>query len=656
MRAPALLGLLAVTAIASAIGSSRSPAEDAPEETDLALQSRRGSEYRERPLVRLLGPLEIAVGKQSLGPGDLGGVRPKQVLEILLAARGHRVPTDRIAELLWGEERPRDVAGSIQTFISVLRRHLAPDRDRSRQLVVTEQEAYRFETDLVELDLDLFDQLLERAAREPTRQARRLLEQALALVGGEVLEDEPYARWAQDVRDSYQGRILGAHLEAADAALAERDFATALVHSDSGAALDRFSERAHRTAMLALYARGRQHEALARYRTLRSLLAEELGLEPTSETRALEAAILRQEDVHSLLPRPIVRVGVPTADGSLQLLGRKRELEILEPAVEQALAGSFALVQIEGDAGLGKTRMLDEIAELSGRARVGRAECSSLEQHLPYVPLAAALRDAGIEFDGAGPALARILPELALNRPAREYTEVETLEALVRVLSDHEPVVLLLDDLHCADHATITALDYLQHRLAGVSGAIVTTIRTVYAPADHPIRRLRPSTEIRLCPLTAADLEPLGIPRLYESTGGNPRFVTDAMANGNHHALSPSLTETILSQLRTEGRRAFRILLAASLLTPPLEPEPLAAMLELDVGELTEQLERLCERRILRVEGYGFRFRYDLVRAVLYYSLSPARRRILRERLAASEPDLRFAPTPTLGWDEEEYR
>lgn len=652
MRAPAWLGLLALLTTASAVGSPRSRVRGARVQSDEFATS---DPHRERPLIRLFGPLEIAVGERTLGPADLGGVRPKQVLEILLAARGHRVPTDRIAELLWGGERPRDVAGSIQTFISVLRRHLVTDRDRGRELVVTEQEAYRFATDLADLDLDLFDQLLERAAREPTRQARRSLEQALALVEGDVLEDEPYALWAQDVRGSYQGRILGAHLEAADAALAERDLAAALVHSESGAALDRFSERAHRTAMLALYARGRQHEALARYRTLRSLLAEELGLEPTAETRALEAAILRQEEVDSLLPRQITRAGEPASDGPVRLLGRRHELELLEQAIEQALDGSFGLVQIEGDAGLGKTRLLDEVAELCGSARVGRAQCSSLEQHLPYVPLAAALRDAGIELDGAAPALGRILPELALARPAREDTEVETLEALVRVLAEQEPVVLLLDDLHRADHATIAALDYLQHRLAGVAGAIVTTFRTVHAPADHPVRQLRPSTEIRLCPLTAEELEPLGIPRLHEATGGNPRFVTDTIASGNRLELSASLTETLLSQLRAEGRRAYRILLAASLLTPPFAPEPLAATLELDVGQLIEQLERLCERRILRVDGYGFRFRYDLVRAVLFYSLSPARRRILRDQLAETEPDRRFAPIPALGSDEKGY-
>src|SRR5439155_18343368 len=105
----------------------------------------------DRVAVRLFGPLTIHDGPCKLGPRDLGGARPKQVLEILLAARGHHVPSDRLFELLWGEERPKHAANSLQTFVSVLRRHLTADRERARRLIVTEPEAYRFDSDLIDL-------------------------------------------------------------------------------------------------------------------------------------------------------------------------------------------------------------------------------------------------------------------------------------------------------------------------------------------------------------------------------------------------------------------------------------------------------------------------------------------------------------------------
>jgi DNA-binding winged helix-turn-helix (wHTH) protein len=93
-------------------------------------------------VIRVFGVLGVEDGLRTLGARDLGGARPKQVLEILLAARGHRVSTDRLAELLWGDARPQNSIGSIQTFVSALRRRLAPDRERARELVITEPAAY----------------------------------------------------------------------------------------------------------------------------------------------------------------------------------------------------------------------------------------------------------------------------------------------------------------------------------------------------------------------------------------------------------------------------------------------------------------------------------------------------------------------------------
>jgi PAS domain S-box-containing protein len=592
-------------------------------------------------VIRLFGPLAVEEGGRTLGPRDLGGKRPKQVLEILLAAGGHPVPTDRLADLLWGGELPQNAAGSIQTFVSVLRRHLTSDRDRARELVVTEAEAYRFATNLIERDLDRFDELLERSAREPTHDARRSLAQALELVRGEVLEDEPYAAWAQDLRGTYQGRVLGAHLDAAEAALAELDYGDALAHAEAGAALDRFSERAHRIAMLALYALGRQHDALETYRGFRARLDEELGLEPTSETRALESAILRREDPRSLLPRPIRPTGANASARPVRLLGRMNELDALERAARQALDGSFALIQIDGEAGFGKTRLLDELAATLVGVRVGRASCSELERHLPYVPLAAALRDAftGAELDGKRlPALREILPELALGEP-REFGQVDALEALVALLADHAPLTLLLDDLQWADPTTLAALRYLQGRRAVLRAAVVTAVRPDEMPPDHPVRLLHPDTRVQLKPLTAAELAPLGIPDLHEATGGNPRFVNETVANGTPPDLSSTFAESLLARCRAEGAWTYRVLVAASVLEQPFEPEPLAALLRVDAAELIEELERLCEGRILRIDGLRFRFRYDLLREALLESLSPARQRLLQERLEHSADD-----------------
>lgn len=597
--------------------------------------------------IRLFGSLEIRDGERVLGPADLGGVRPKQVLELLLAARGHHVSTARIADQLWGEEPPRDTAAAIQTFVSVLRRRLVEDRERARGLVVTEAEGYRFATQEVELDLDRFDELLEQSARQSTRAARRSLERALALVRGDVLEDEPYALWAQDLRSTYRGRVLGARVDAGEAALAELDYAGALAHAQAAASLDDFGEHAQRLQMVALYALGRQHEALETYRRFRARLDDELGLTPTDQTRAVEAAILRQEDVRALLPRPIGEQSA-VSGGALRLLGRTEELASLDHGVRAALDGSFAFVRLEGEAGFGKTRLLDEFAATIVGARVGRARCSALEQHLPYVPLAAALREAIGEESLERmhvPALRAVFPELTVDADADGRPEVETLEALVELVTAHAPLVLFLDDLHWADASTIAAIAYLRRRCSSVPAAVVAAVCREQGPPENPVHDLCSDTYVRLGPLSEADVAPLRIADLHAATGGNPRFVAEAAAHVGAPAHESVFGEALIAECRAEGPLAYRALLTASLLDEPFEPEPLAAAIRVDPIELVEELERLCERRILRVDGPRFRFRYPLVRDVLAASLSPARKRLLHaqlqgrgDALAASRP------------------
>jgi DNA-binding SARP family transcriptional activator len=586
--------------------------------------------------ISLFGPVTVAHGERKLGPGDFGGNRPKQVLEVLLAARGRSVPVDRIAEMLWGEHLPDNFVASIQTFVSALRRHLCADARCARELVVTERGAYRFATSLATIDLDRFDELLERAGRATTDTARHCLIEALSLARGEVLEDEPYADWAQELRGTYRGRVIGANLEAADAALAAHDYRAGLSYSQAAAGLDRFSETAHRTSMLALYAMGRSHEALEGYRRVRSLLVGELGLEPGVETRALEAAILRREHVASLLPRPSREIQLRSPGRPwLLFLGRRAELSALDRVLATALSGECAVVLVDGEAGVGKTRLLDEFASTLGGLRVGRARCSALERHLARVPLAAALRTAldPTDLDPTQlPALRGILPELGLREPATGFGEVDTLEAIAEVIRRNAPLILLLDDLHLADASTVAALEYLRRRLATDPVMILGALRGEDTPPDHPVRRLAVTETIQLEPLTHEELAPLGIPDVHERTGGHPSLVADLIADDSRPDLRGSLGELLIARCRGEGAVAFRILLTAATLPQPFEPDVLAALLETDPAELIERLEGLCDRRILRVDGLRFRFRYAIVRDVLAASLSPARRRLLHER------------------------
>ncbi len=312
--------------------------------------------------VRLFGPLSITVGDVVLGPREFGGIKPKQILEILLLERGRTVSKDRLANWVWGESLPRNVTATLETYVSNIRAAFGRDRIGHR-LVVTERDAYRIEPSLCEIDLDVFDRTL--ATRHASPALAATLESALAIARGEVLEDEPWSEWAEVPRERYRRETMRARLDLAELLLAERDFGAAALHAELGMATEALDERAVRLTMVARYAMGRQGEALDAYRRCRGVLAKEIGLEPTAETKALETAILRQEPVENLLPAG-TRAGTPTRPSR----GARSSLELHlgpggDPAevAELALAGALALAHVGG----GETavvRLLEDAARL----------------------------------------------------------------------------------------------------------------------------------------------------------------------------------------------------------------------------------------------------------------------------------------------------
>jgi DNA-binding SARP family transcriptional activator len=601
---------------------------------------------------RLFGPIELADGSRRLGPRDMGGRKAKQVLELLLTARGHSVTKDRLADRLWGEALPKRAFAALENYVSLLRRQL--DRvGRGRDLVVTEPGGYRLAAGRVDLDLDRFDERITAAGRTGTRMARMLLDEAVAAgARGEVLEDEPYAEWAEELRRTYRARLLGVRLDAAESALAERDTRSAIDHAVAAMAIDPYAERAHRLAMLARYAQGEQRESLAGYQRLRSLLSQDLGLEPAPQTRQVQAAILAQQDPVSLLPRPLERQGPPLRPKDAPLVGRRAELGRLESLIGEACDSTLAIAVVEGEDGAGKTRLLDELADRLPGLGLGRGACSELERHLPYVPLASALREAlgAPAIAGAGlPALATVFPELSPVPGDPPASEAAALESVIRLWRSHAPLVLLLDDLHWADPATLAALAYLHRRSAVLPGAVIATVSAEQALTSRQLHRLPASDRIALPPLSPGELAEAGLEHLHAPTHGHPRLLAATLAAGDRAQVLASLADVLLARCRAEGSEAYSLLVCASALDQPFDPAVLAQAAGQGLGEVISRLESLREHRVLEAAGLAYQFRHEMVRDVLGQSLSPALRRFLTERAeqarATPEPPTTTSPS-----------
>ena len=162
----------------------------------------------------LLGPLVVTTAHRTLRGRDFGGAKPRGVLELLLLARGKSVNKDVLADALWGTAPPKNVAGTIEQYVSLLRRRLCRrvvdptepgDRHRNARL------SPRHVGDLASTSIASTPSIV-RAEHVDVAARRDLLSEAVALAVGDLLEDEPYAPWVQWERHVYRGRISRAHM------------------------------------------------------------------------------------------------------------------------------------------------------------------------------------------------------------------------------------------------------------------------------------------------------------------------------------------------------------------------------------------------------------------------------------------------------------
>ncbi len=590
------------------------------------------------------------VVRTELGVRDFPGIKPKQLLEILVMERGHSVSKSRLADLLWPTQLPRNYIATLETYVSVLRQTLEPGVRARESVIRTEHGGYRLDLadGRVSVDLDEFDERVRSVAGLDPVAALGALRQALGLIRGRVFEDEPNADWAEQIRTTYQVRHVQALIDAGRLALLTGEPTAALGYAEEAVALNPLAESAYQVLMTAAYSLWRQEEALRAYERCRRLLAEELGADPMDETVALHLAILRHEDVAGLLPRLPAADATPTSAapaavpaapvGRPGLLGRTGELARLEAAARDALTGRMSLLLVGGEPGMGKTHLVDALVDRLG-VRSGQNRCSDLEAELPYVALALALRPL-LAPDSADvtPVLSDLLRRADEARPFDRFARLRAMEDLAKVLGTAEPFVLVLDDAQWADDDTIATLNYLRRRSPGAPAAVVLTCRREALQRDA-FRNLAVDLRVDLDVLSSADLAPLGRPDLHEATGGHPMFVSgwlQAREQGLIETYPAAIRERVITRCWDLGPQAYRLLSAISALGHAVRPELLAALVGTGVEDIAEELERLAERRLLAVDRDGsVRFRHVAERELLAETMSPVKRQLLVQRAAA---------------------
>jgi predicted ATPase/DNA-binding SARP family transcriptional activator len=303
-------------------------------------------------LVSLLGPTEVDVGA---GPIPIAGAKLQALLTLLALAAPRPVSDDRLIDELWGDDQPSKPANALQAQVSQLRRLLG------RDAVVRTGSGYVLTVDASGVDATRLEQLVQEgrsASRHGEhRTAAEHFVSAVGLIRGPPLVDVLDHRFAHEAGPRLDELVISAHEGLVDAELASGRHAEMLGPLTELVRAHPLWERFHAQLILALFRCGRQSDALRAYRQARTVLAEEVGLEPGPELQALERAVLAH-DPSLAAPVSLASAGdhaaLPTSLTSF--VGRADELRALEEAMARA-----QLVTVVGPAGAGKTRLALEI-------------------------------------------------------------------------------------------------------------------------------------------------------------------------------------------------------------------------------------------------------------------------------------------------------
>jgi DNA-binding SARP family transcriptional activator/class 3 adenylate cyclase len=598
---------------------------------------------------RVLGPLEVE-GPDGLLP--LGGVNQRVVLASLVLDANRVVSIDTLVENVWGANPPDRPAVALQGYVSSLRKVLEPHRTSgtASKIIVTQKPGYVLRVSPEALDLLSFRRHLDeaRAARSAgdLERAADRFRAALDLWRGPALADLAFESFAEAPAAALEELRLGALEDRIDVDL-ERGLHGALV-AELEVLVDAhpLRERLRAQLMLALYRAGRPAHALRVYEDTKRVLHDELGIEPDEPLRSLERRILERDlglDVAptSLLAAPSLVGGAAPAPTSVPIalteaaapvfVGRTAELSQLESMLAETLRGARRMALVGGEPGIGKTRLLTELAQRASDEGVivlyGRADDETVVPFQPFVealrPYAAtlsadALRDSlrslGSELAILLPELASVVPEWsqpsALEPEIARYHMFEAVAGFVDAVVCARPVLLLLDDLQWADTATLQLLGRIARDQERGQLLVVGTHRSNAFDSGDPLGR-------SLGPLGDSDITRLDLPGL------SAEEVTAFLAAWTGADSPPALGRALRD--RTDGNPFFLVETVRHLaeIGEPIGPDTRPSSLAADRGVAATvrgviarrlvDLDERCARTLDVAAIVGRRFDLELV-------------------------------------------
>lgn len=551
--------------------------------------------------IHLLGGFRLE-GEDEALPA-LAQPRLQNLLAYLLLHRQAPVPRQQLAFALWPDSTETQAHSNLRNLLHRLRAAL-PGSEQSIQF--DRNQVWWRQPDACWLDVAAFDAALAQAATAEAAgdlpAACQALATAVGFYEGDLLPT-CYDDWIAAERE----RLHQVHLRALSrlVTLLEglRAYDEAIRYAQRLAQQDLLHEPAVQRLMRLHLASGNRADALRVYHACATLLRRELGVDPSTETQAIHLQVLNAEDA------PVAAASsLPSIP---PLVGRQAEWTQLLGVWRRAAAGHPQMVLLDGETGIGKTRLIEELIRwVTARQQTAVwIGCAATEHALPYAPVAALLRVSALNnrltrlAPGWLGEISRLLPELAATQPGlpssgpmtEPWQRQRLFQALAEVILSADPhgfaraapLLLCLDDLQWADPDTLDWLLYLLNAAGAAPLLVLGTTCCCELEADNPVEALAQKLQRRglltrielgaLPPAAAAELAQQAAgrslsadeaARLYCETEGNPLFVVEmAQAGLDLRGQSDSAQPSWRGQTNTGSDR-----------DPPLPPKVEAAI------------------------------------------------------------------------------
>ena len=643
--------------------------------------------------MRLLGGVEVLVGGAEV---PVAGAKLKAILAMLALAAPHPVPHERIIDEIWADDPVANPANALQAQVSAVRRLLG------REAVERRGQGYVLALGPDDVDTIRVERLV-RAGREAAAAgapgvAVEHHQAALALVRGPALADVVQYRFAREAAVWLDELVLGCREDLLDALLANGEHTAVAAKAVGLVQAHPLRERFHAQLVLALYRSGRQADALRSYQEARTVLLDELGIDPGPELRALEQAVLAQDPSLDLVampsgatpavapPDPIVVAGPP-------LVGRDMELAVLQADLDSARAGRGRIAAVGGEPGIGKTRLVEEISDdaaargmsvVWGRCFDGRGApafwpWTQVVNHLlaDFAPdeLRSALGANAAVLAQIAPAVQELVPDHESAPPldpgSAAFRLCRSVFDVIDRLSRVRPILVVVDDLHWADPSSLDVITFMASEMFDSRVLVLGTYRnldpTLGGALAQALVELGRRSVVRRVDLVGLDLPSLDrllevsgavvddavLARMHRRTGGNPFFVSELLRflPTEEARVEASAAEAVafgaVVPVGVKGvirQRVARLpdtsqetLAVAATLGQDFDLAVLAATVEASGATLLDHLDPALEAGIV-IDNPGttsrYRFSHGLVNETIYDDLGGARRARTHLRIA----------------------